>query len=1100
MAEQFEEGTVTILFTDVERSTDLGSNSGDITTRSLMRTHDEIVRGCISEHSGREIKTLGDGFMIGFASARRAVSCAVAIQRALSKARSTDGRPLPNVRVGLNAGEVIHDDEDMFGTAVAAASRITAQAKGGQVLASGVVKALVGRLPGIEFRDAGTHELKGFDEEWELLEVVWEHEHTARTAGRTPFVGRDRERRQLCELLDEISNGKGALAMIGGEPGVGKTRLAEEVALEAERRGFRTLTGRCYDTDAPAPYLPFVELLEAASKDVDRETFRMALGDAAGEIAKVMPQLRNLYDDIPPGLELPSEQERRYLFNSIGEFVERASSVTPLVVILDDLHWADEPSLALLESIARRLQEMPVVVLGTYRNMELDLHRPLAGTLDQLHRHHLAERITLKRLSEKGVEAMLTQLAGSSPPRELVKIIYEESDGNAFFVEELFRHLSEENALLDDEGNWRTDVSLHQINVPEGVRLVIGRRLERLDESSVKILTVAALLGRTFEYELLLDVAGVDEDDVLDAIEQAQRLTLIAPLGSLPSETRYEFVHELIRQTLIGGMALPRRQRLHLKVAAAMEKMYDASLAERATEVLHHLYQAGAATSEQAIRLLLLAGTRAQESAAFEDSLRYFEEALALIDPEDRRAKARALVGVGHAQRSLSRTNDAVLTWSEALTIYDELGDTEELGQVGSDMVLQLGWAGEWEQLVQIAGRVLGVLGMEPTRERALLLAFGAIGLGWAGFFDAAQPMLQEAIDIAHHVGIEENIGQIYAVEASVHYAYGHLYQSIEVGEKAIELLESSSAQWNYATALAFHCMGLSFTGQTEGLEKRIRNLEQMCERLGFGGGLMLAIRARFGLAMSKPTDVAEFERIAQRDLQICEDYDLPWTAQSCTFLAWAALRRGDLDLAVERGRIGKMQDPPSVLYGFGLGTYFLCNAYAGKRDEALELWNEIEAILPEPEASNPFGRLGLLDYAIEGFFVLGEDRRAASLYDLVLATSTGIPMRFCGHTVETVAALAATCGEHWELAQNHFENAVKLCHDHGFMGELADVKRFYGDMLIRSGDVDRGRAMLDEALAAYTDTGMTFHADLVRSLAAEPHIPRQMTKERGVG
>jgi class 3 adenylate cyclase/tetratricopeptide (TPR) repeat protein len=1081
--EQFEEGTVTILFTDVERSTDLGADRGDITTRELMRAHDEIVRAQILEHAGREIKSLGDGFMVGFTSARRAVSCAVAIQKALSDARSADGGRLPNVRVGLNAGEVVHDDEDMFGTAVAAAARITACANGGQILASDVVRALVGRLPGVEFRDAGTHDLKGFDEEWHLLEVVWQREPVARTAGRTPFVGRDREARQLYSLLDGMRKGKGALALIAGEPGVGKTRLAEEIALEAKRRGYRTLVGRCYDTEAPAPYLPFVELLEAASKDVDRDTFRMALGDAAGEIAKVMPQLRHLYDDIPQGLELPSEQERRYLFNSIGEFVERAASVTPLVVILDDIHWADQPSLALLTSIARRLEGIPVVLLGTYRNMELDLHRPLARTLDELLRHRLAERITLKRMSEEGVRAMLTRLAGSPPPPELVTIIYNESDGNAFFVEELFRHLCEENGLLDDQGNWRSDVQLGEIEVPEGVRLVIGRRLERLDESALKVLTIAAALGRTFEYDLLLEVAGVDEDDLLEAIEQAQRLSLVAPLGSLPSETRYEFVHELIRQTLIGGMSLPRRQRLHLKVAEAMEKLYDASLAERATEILHHLYQAGEATSGRAIDLLLLAGTRAQESAAFEDSLRYFDEALALIDPSDRDTKARALVGVGHAQRSLSRIADAVATWSEALTIYDELGATDELGQVGADMVLQLGWAGKWEELVQIAGRVLGVIGQERTRERALLLAFGAVGLGWAGFYDAAQPMLEEAKEIAYEVGSEENIGQILAVEAAVLYAYARLHESIEVGERALPLLENSNAQWNYATAEAFQCIGLSFLGRHDGLEKRLRRLEQMSERLGFGGGLMFVCRARLGLELSRTIDPDAIERVARRDLEINRDYDLPWEPQSHGFIARALFFRGRLEEAVEEARIAKLHDLPSVLYGFGLGTLFLYTSYAGNREEAFELWKEIEPILPDPQATNGFGALCLVEYAIEGFYALGEDEHAAALYDLVVATKTDAPMLFGGQVTGTCPGIAAMAGRRWEDAERHFEHALAESERLGFTLAHFDAKRFLGDMLLRRGETERGRALLNEARAWYAEVGMSFHERLVDDL-----------------
>jgi predicted ATPase len=184
-----------------------------------------------------------------------------------------------------------------------------------------------------------------------------------------------------------------------------------------------------------------------------------------------MPQLRNLYDDIPPGLELPPEQERRYLFNSISEFVTRAASTRPLIIVLDDLHWADASSLALLETVAAGIASVPVLILGTYRNVELDLNRPLARVLDGLVRRRLVHRVNLKRLPRDGVAAMLERLAGQSPPDKLVDAIYGESEGNPFFVEEVYRHLSEQGKLMDETGAWRADVEIGEVDVPESIRL-----------------------------------------------------------------------------------------------------------------------------------------------------------------------------------------------------------------------------------------------------------------------------------------------------------------------------------------------------------------------------------------------------------------------------------------------------------------------------------------------------------------------------------------------------------------------------------------------------------------------------------------------------
>ncbi|MCH8994897.1 MAG: AAA family ATPase, partial [Chloroflexi bacterium] len=703
MTHELPEGTVTVLFTDVVGSTEMRTGRGDASAQRLMRTHFDLVRQQIEQHSGQEVKTLGDGFMVAFGSAMRAVACAVDIQRA-SYEHNLQQPPdeQVQVRIGLNTGEVVSEEEDFFGAAVNAAARIAAKARGGQILVSETARGVMGRAADVEFVDRGRFRLKGFPERWRLFEVVWQEERAVGPVlvERTPFVGREEERAELRRLLDQTAQGRGALVMIGGEPGVGKTRLAEELADEARQRNMLALTGRCYEMEGAPPYTPFVEMVEAAVRMFPPEALRDALGDSAPEVAKLMPELRRLFPDIAPPLDLPPEQERRYLFNSVREFLARAGQAQPLLLVLDDLQWADDATLLLLQHIAQQLREMPILILGTYRDVELDMARPLARALEELHRQRLARRIALKRLHEDGVSAMLRALSSQEPPAPLVQAIYSETEGNPFFVEEVFQHLAEEGKLFDAQGRWRSDLEVSELDVPESVRLVIGRRLERVSEACRSVLTTAAVIGRAFSFELLEALSdpsassgqGLDADALLDAVDDAERAQLITSTSD--TEARFTFAHELIRQTLLSDVSAARRQRLHLRVAEAMERLYARALEERAADLAHHFLQAGSAADPQkTVHYLTLAGERALAAAAFEDALRLYESALSLQPADDRPGRANLLFKRGWARRSLGRWEEALADWREALAAYEEIGDTDTVGRISSEIAVQLGWS-----------------------------------------------------------------------------------------------------------------------------------------------------------------------------------------------------------------------------------------------------------------------------------------------------------------------------------------------------------------------------------------------------------------------
>src|ERR1700682_1005171 len=307
-------------------------------------------------------------------------------------------------------------------------------------------------------------------------------------AERTAFVGRETERHAIRAAIDRALSGHGSLVMLGGGPGMGKSRLAMELAEYASRVGFRCLVGHCYERDEPFPHLPFVEILESSlAQAASLDDYRRRLGDNATELAQIAPSLRRFFPDIPQPLELPPAQKRRYLFQSFTEALGRAARTRSYVYILEDLHWADESTLALLYHLANRIAQIPVIIIGTYRDGYAEKNPALVRTLEELIRLGIRP-LKLGGLAKDAVAQMLHGLSQRRAPEGLVSLIFDESQGNPFFVEELYRHLLEDEKVFDAAGRFRSDITIDEIDVPENVRLIIGRRLERLDENEKRVL------------------------------------------------------------------------------------------------------------------------------------------------------------------------------------------------------------------------------------------------------------------------------------------------------------------------------------------------------------------------------------------------------------------------------------------------------------------------------------------------------------------------------------------------------------------------------------------------------------------------------------
>ena len=692
---------MTVLFTDVVGSVSMRQNQGEATAHEIMTSHNDLVRQQISQCAGREIKTIGDSFMVAFDSARKAVECAIGIQRALLEHNHLNAvRPL-QVRIGLHTGEAILDGDDLFGSSVDAAARIMSRAEGEQILVSDVVKTMLGASRDVVFSGQTRVRLKGFPDRWRLWEVAWRPDPapTAGTApgdaaaataasdaaaasaatnqppydtGRTPYVGRTEERSLLRQAVDRARAGAGGVALIAGEAGLGKTRLVDEIASEARAAGMFVVRGQCYDMEGAPPFVPFVEAIEYGLTVVPRDAFRAAMGDAGPEIARFVPKVHLAFPDLPPPLALPSDQARHYMFESVCDFFQQAAAIQPMFMVLEDLHWADESTTQLLESVARRAGRAAFLAIGTYRDVDLGPRDPFTRGIASLVRLPSVSRITLKRLSIADVAAILHALSGQAPPERLVRLIYGETEGVPFFVEEVYRHLAEEQRLTDAEGRWLPQVEIGEIEVPETIRLVLGRRIDRISETAQRILTTASCIGRTFTFEFLTALAREPEDDLLDALDEAEHARLvIAESGSHP---RFVFAHEQIRQTLLGRMSFVRRQRLHRRVADTIEALNTGRLDEHVSDLAYHLAQGGA--RERAATYLHQAGTSAASRLATPEALAFFARAAELADSAPtRRAALRAR---GELLLGLFRGREAAADLEQAVSEAAKDGATAE--------------------------------------------------------------------------------------------------------------------------------------------------------------------------------------------------------------------------------------------------------------------------------------------------------------------------------------------------------------------------------------------------------------------------------------
>ena len=409
------------------------------------------------------------------------------------------------------------------------------------------------------------------------------------------FVGRNRELELMKRALEGALSSQGQMVLLAGESGIGKTRTAEELASIARRSGVQVLWGRCPEEPGAPTYWPWVQAIRSCVLEQDQYALRNMIGVGAGDIAQIIPDIQDRLPGLipPPPAEEP-EQSRFRLFHSITSFLKRASEDKPILLVLESLHWADASSLRLLEFVAMELADIAMLLLGTYRDVDVSRGHPLLSTIGELTRQHRYQRVILKGLDRGEVGQVMEVVGGVALPQELVAKVHQQTEGNPLYVREVMRLLAEEGLLAPER---LTALREWNFRLPNGIREVIGRRLDRLSGHCNQVLTVASAIGREFSGGLLAQVVEQPQDQLMDALEEALRARIIEELPSLVGH--YTFSHSLIQQTLAAGLSSIRKIHLHACIAQALEDHYGSDAESHAAELAYHLAESEPTTGPE---------------------------------------------------------------------------------------------------------------------------------------------------------------------------------------------------------------------------------------------------------------------------------------------------------------------------------------------------------------------------------------------------------------------------------------------------------------------------------------------------------------------
>jgi DNA-binding SARP family transcriptional activator len=889
------------------------------------------------------------------------------------------------------------------------------------------------------------------------------------------FVGRESELAELSAGLDEAFAGRGRLFLVQGEPGIGKSRLADELAGRAAARGAAVLVGRCWEAGGAPAYWPWTQSLRAYVRKAEPRDVRRQLGAGGGEVAQIVPELRELFPALPEPESSESEAARFRLFDSTAAFVRAAAADRPLALVLDDLHSADEPSLLLLTFVASVIGDSRILIVGTFRDLDPTIQDSLESTLAELGREPVTRRIHLAGLSEHEV-ALLAEVTGhTEPTKQLVAELHAETEGNPLFVSEIVRLLVAEGRLGHETG---------AIPIPETVREAIGRRLRRLSGECRRVLSLASVFGREFgliALERVADYTGIDR--LLRVLDEAITARVVEDVPG--SFGRLRFGHALTRDTLYEEIPSTHRARLHRRVAEVLEDLYRGNLDPHLAELAHHFALAvPAAPPETAIAYARKAADRALALLAYEEAARLYELALEVLGhavPRAEEERCDLLLALGESQIRAGNAPVAKETFFEAADVARRLGRSRELARAAAGYGGRLVWgrAGGDDRLVPLLEEGLAALDEGDVELRVRLLARLSGALRDEHSRDRREAISREAVEVARQTGSPAALAYALEGRAIAISAPDTFGDFVALGRELLEVADQIGDHERLMQGHIYQFMAHIAAGDVTAAEVELARASSIAGELRQPAQLWLVLGAQAMVAVAKGR-FAEAEELIPQALVVGE------RAQPDAAIAHNVLER--YLLADFQGRLEEVEpavhdltiDHPARPVFRCVRVHLLMKL--GRRDEA---WLDLADLARDAFSAVPFDQewLFAMSFLAETAASLADTESAAALYDLLAPwaghNAVDVAEGVRGSVSRYLGLLAAAMGR-WSEAVSHFEDGLAMNERMGARPWLAHTETDYARMLLarnEPGDATQAAELLGRALATYRELGMDAYA-----------------------
>jgi len=921
---------------------------------------------------------------------------------------------------------------------------------------------------------------------YRLIAPVEEHFAAAATrahparAGVPGFVGRGLILAQLDTALEDAQAGRGRIVLLAGEAGIGKTRTAAEFAADVCSRGVLVHAARCGEEKGAPPYWPWVQLLRGLVDGRDADALRSELGAGAARISRIVPEIRERLTELP---EIPTEsdpEEARFrLFDAIAGFLRRASAHRAQILMVDDLHWAGASSLRLLEFLAREIGAMRIVLLGTYRDVEVDRDHPLAESLAELARGDVCTHVPLRGLSPHEVRELVHQLAGSEPSDDLVGEVFERTDGNPFFIRELLSLQSERDAETGP-----VDAESRPLEVPAGVRAVIRGRLQRLSPACNEALEIASAIGREFAMEILEAASEIGREPLAEALDEAQRSGLVeeAPKGS------YRFAHALTQEAVYVEQSAHRRAQLHGRVGEALERLYAADPDPHLAELAHHF--GASAETGKAVGYVTRAGHRAMDQLAWEEAAEHFEHALGLLERPaagDPIQRCDLLLALGSAYQSGSHYERHRASFLEAAKIAQRCGGAERFAWAASSFARYQGSGFFDEEGLRLLEEALEVLGPAETPLRAELLCRLAQVLRWGEQLERADAVLAEATELARRLGDPETAARAAQTRVMLIWGRARPEDLLKAIDQTLRLAGAARNTRIAAEIRTPRVNALLSLGDLAEAEAEVARLAKSAPWYRFGRFIPAEYRVMKALLTGRFDDA---ERLIEANKELARRMRDPFALSILvpTYL----LRR-------EQGRLSELepglrawaeQHPRMPASRCALAHLY---AELGRTEEARREFEALAASEFAVLGRADINRLFSLSLLAEVCVVLEDEPGAEVLYGLLrpdarLHVVVGNAALHLGSVARPLGSLAGLL-RRFEEAEPHFETALEIHRRMGALPRLAHTQHDFARTLLARGELaDRRRALqlAADALGTARELGMVALAQRAEALQQE--------------